>query len=121
MEIKGKIVIELPLVTGMGRKGQWNKQDYVIETGDRYPKKVCFSVWNDKIDLFNISVGDEVTISIDLESREYQGKWYTQVQAYKSEHQKFAGPDKKSHDLPDQIGRTGGDGPKDDDIDSLPF
>lgn len=84
MEITGKIIQVLPMQTGAGRNGSdWKKQEFVIETTDQYPKKVCFSVWGDKIDQFNIQPGDDLTISITIESREYNGKWYTNVQAWK--------------------------------------
>lgn len=94
MEIKGKIIKELPLQTGMGKKGQWRKQEYVLQTDGQYPKSICFSVWGDKIDTLNLGVGDEATISVELESREYNGKWYTEVRAWKVEDHKNAAPRK---------------------------
>ncbi len=92
MEIKGKIIQELTLQQGQGKKGLWLKQEYIIETEGQYPKKVCLAVWNDKIDAVNFSVGDQVTAHIELESREYNGRWYTEVKVWKGEHHKFAGP-----------------------------
>lgn len=83
MEITGKIIRILPLQSGQGRNGEWKKQDFVLETNEQYPKKVCFTVWGDKIDLFNIQMGDDLTVSITIESREYNEKWYTNIQAWK--------------------------------------
>lgn len=84
MEITGKIIHVLPLQSGAGRNGSdWKKQEYVLETNDQYPKKVCFSVWGEKIDQFNIQPGEDLIVSITVESREYNGKWYTNVQAWK--------------------------------------
>jgi len=83
MELKGRIIQSLGLQTGDSRKGTWKKQDYILETIAQYPKKVCFSVWGDKIDQFRLQVGDAVAVSFDLESREYNGRWYTDVKAWK--------------------------------------
>lgn len=96
MELKGKIIHELELVTGMGKKGSWQKQEYVIETPGQYPKKVAFSVCGENIDKLNLSLGDEVTVSVELESREYNSRWFTEVRAWKCEHHKFAGPSKST-------------------------
>ena len=85
MELKGKIVQLLPMQTGMGKKGQWRKQEFIIETQGQYPKKVRFSVWGDKIDQFGVAEGEEVNVSLDLESREYNGRWYTEARAWKVE------------------------------------
>lgn len=85
MEIQGRIVELLKLQSGEGRNGTWRKQDYIIETPGQYPKKICFNLWGDKIDQFNIAVGDEVKVQIDIESREYNGRWYTDVRAWKVE------------------------------------
>ena len=87
MEINGKIVQVLNEQTGNGRNGVWRKRDYVLETTGQYPKKVCLTVWGDKIDQFGMQVGDEVTAGIEIESREYNGRWYTDVKAWKVEKQ----------------------------------
>jgi hypothetical protein len=83
MDIKGRIVQSLGLQTGTGKKGTWRKQEYILETEAQYPKKICFSIWGDKIDQFRLQVGDTVSVSFDLESREYNGRWYTDVRAWK--------------------------------------
>jgi hypothetical protein len=85
MDIKGRVIQLLPLQTGMGKKGQWKKQEFIVETPGQYPKKVCLSIWGDKIDQFNVTVGDQVSIQVDLESREYNGRWYTEARAWKLE------------------------------------
>ena len=83
MEIKGKIIELLTEKSGQSANGQWRKQEYVLQTEAEYPKKVCFMVWGDKIDQFNIKQEENLTVSIDLESREYNGRWYTDVKAWK--------------------------------------
>ncbi len=85
MEISGKVLSILPLQSGEGRNGQWKKQDFIVETDGTYPKKVCVSVWGDKIDQFALNEGETITASINLESREFNGKWYTDVKAWKVE------------------------------------
>jgi hypothetical protein len=83
MELNGKIIQKLTLQTGTGKNGGWKKQEYIIESKGQVARKVCFSLWGDKIDQFNLSEGDEVTVAFDLESREYNGRWYTDVKAWK--------------------------------------
>lgn len=87
MEIQGKIIQLLPEQSGAGKNGQWRKREYVLETQDQYPKKVCFNMWGDKIDQNPVNVGDSVKVLFDLESREFNGKWYTDVKAWKIEGQ----------------------------------
>ena len=82
-EIKGKIIAILPIQTGQGKSGTWRSQDYVLETADQYPKKVCFNLFGDKIDQYQIGIDETVNISFDVESREYNGRWYTTVRAWK--------------------------------------
>jgi hypothetical protein len=83
MEISGKIIAVLPIATGQGKNGTWRSQDYVLETADQYPKKVCFNFFGDKIDQFPLAIDEMVTVSFDLESREYNGRWFTSVRAWK--------------------------------------
>jgi hypothetical protein len=92
MEISGKIIQLLPKQTGQGKNGVWEKQDYVLETEGKFPKKVCFNIWGEKIAQFNIQEGDAVQVSFDLESREYNGRWYTDVRAWNIQKTSAAAP-----------------------------
>lgn len=83
MEITGTVVNLLPLQTGQGKNGVWKKQEFILETPGQYPKKVCLSLWGEKVDETRISVGEKITASINIESREYNGRWYTDVRAWK--------------------------------------
>lgn len=87
MEIQGKIIHILPEQSGTGKNGQWRKQEYVIESEGQYPKKVCFNLWGEKIDQHPVKIGDLVTVFFDLESREFNGRWYTDVKGWKIEGQ----------------------------------
>jgi hypothetical protein len=83
MDITGKIIQFLQVQTGQGKNGTWKKQEFILETGDTYPKKVCIAVWGDKIDMGSFKAGDMVDVSFDVESREFNGRWYTDVKAWK--------------------------------------
>lgn len=82
MDISGKIIAILPQQSGQGKNGTWRSQDFVIETSDQYPKKICINLFNDRIDKFPIAIGDAVTVSFDIESREYNERWYTTIRAW---------------------------------------
>lgn len=88
MEIQGKIIASLQEVGGVSKSSNkaWKKKEYVLETSEQYPHKVCFQLFNDKVDQFPLQVGQDVKVGIDIESREYNGRWYTQVSAYKVEN-----------------------------------
>lgn len=86
MEVVGKIILKLPLQSGVSQAGNnWKKQEYVLETEDSYPKKVHFDFFGDKADQFPLNVGDRVRLSFDIESREYNGRWYTSIRGWKAE------------------------------------
>ena len=91
MDISGKVIQILPKQTGAGKNGPWEKQDYVVEIQGTYPKKVCFNLWGAKISQFDIKEGEFINIGVDIESREYQGRWYTDVRAWKVERPGAAG------------------------------
>ncbi len=85
MEITGQVLELLPEQSGQGKNGTWRKREFILEANNntKYPKKVCISVWGEKIDQFNLRQGETITASIEVESREYNGKWYTDVKAWK--------------------------------------
>ncbi len=83
MELSGKVIQLLPKKSGDSANGPWRKQEYILETRGQYPKKVCFMAWSDKIDEFAIKEGEDLVVSVDLESREYNERWYTDVKAWK--------------------------------------
>lgn len=83
MNLKGKVVQVLPEQTGQGKNGEWKKQEIIIETEGQYPKKVCVSLWGDKVG--TVLNGASVDVLLDPESREYNGRWYTELKAWKVE------------------------------------
>lgn len=86
MEIQGKIIAILPTQSGTGKSGApWSKQEYVIETSDKYPRRMCFGVWNDKIKELAIQMGEELKIFFDVDAREWQGRWFNEMRTWKAE------------------------------------
>ena len=85
MQLTAKLTQLLPLQTGTGKNGEWKKQDIIVETDGQYPKKVCISIWGDKINEQQLVVGNTLTIDFDVESREFSSRWYTDIKAWKIE------------------------------------
>ena len=85
MEVVGKIIQVLPIQEGVGRNGNpWKVQPYVLETLDQYPRKVHFEVFGeDRIRMNPCAIDQLVTVSFDIESREFNGRWYTSIRAWK--------------------------------------
>lgn len=86
MEITGKIIAVLPARSGVSARtgSEWKVQEYVLETQEQYPRKMCFDVFgSDKIDQFNIQPGEVLTVSFDIDAREYQGRWYNSIRAWR--------------------------------------
>jgi len=115
IELKGKLLNKLPVVNGESRNGKWEKQEFIIETDDQYPKKICISIWGDKLSaLEKVAEGDILNVFVNIESREYNSRWYTDIRAWRIDREAEVGmasgppPD----ELPPDI-----DSPEDD----LPF
>ena len=83
MQLTAKLIQLLPLQSGTGRNGEWRKQDIIVETQDQYPKKICISLWGNKFQHVSLNSGELYTIDFDVESREFNGRWYTDVKAWK--------------------------------------
>lgn len=83
-EITGKVVQVLPVQTGTSPKGQWKKQTFILEQPE-YAKKACIELFGDKLDKYKVAVGEQVKVAINIQSREFLGKWYTNVEAWKVE------------------------------------
>jgi hypothetical protein len=83
-EIRGKLFATLAPKSGSGANGQWVIQEFVIETIDQFPKKVCLEAWNDKANMVkSLAPGAEVIVAFNPESREYNGRWYTSLKVWK--------------------------------------
>lgn len=85
MEIVGKIIAVLPEQSGIAKNGNpWKVQSYVLETTEQYPRKVHFEVFGeDRIKQNPCAIDQLVTVSFDIESREFNGRWYTSIRAWR--------------------------------------
>lgn len=118
LTVKGKVQQILKPESGVSRAGkEWNKQEFVIETEEQYPRKVCFTLFGDKTSLIEgLSAGQEVEVSFNLESREYNGKWFHNINAWKiekpaAEHIPETPPEFRTEDIPPEPEDTGNDLP----------
>jgi hypothetical protein len=85
MEIQGKIISALPERSGTSQRtgNTWKVQEFVVETHDQYPKKMVFEVFGeDRLQRFNIQVGQEVNVAFDIDAHEYNGRWFNSIRAY---------------------------------------
>jgi hypothetical protein len=83
MEISGKVIKILPLQSGEGKNGRWQKQEFIIEIPGQFPKKLCLSLWGDKVTQNPLTEGQQVSVSFDLESKEFNNRWYTDAKVWK--------------------------------------
>ena len=83
MELQGKIITALEPRSGTSARGEWTVQSFVVETHEQYPKKMVFEVFgSDRLQRFNIQVGQEVNVSFDIDAHEYNGRWYNSIRAF---------------------------------------
>lgn len=86
MQLIAKLLECLPLQSGISKNGgEWKKQDIIVETDGQYPKKVCVSIWGNKINNAILQIGKELLIDFEIESRPYNNRWYTDIKAWKIE------------------------------------
>ena len=86
MEIQGKVVRLGNLTEGTSPRGAWRKQELIIETLEQYPKQVCLVCWGDRVaEAQNFTPGQIIKAQISIESREFNGKWYTDVKPFRFE------------------------------------
>ncbi len=118
---KGKIEEILSSESGTSKAGKdWKKQEFVIETDEQYPRKICFTLFNDKTSLIEpFNKGDEVEVSFNIESREYNGRWFHNVNAWRIDNASQSGmpdvpPEFQASDVPPPT-------MQDDEANDLPF
>lgn len=91
MEFEGTVVQLLPQAKGVSARGEWVKQEIVFEQTGEFGRKVCVSFWGDKAqDAAGLKPGDKVKVAANVESREYNGRWYTEVRAWKIDRDQTA-------------------------------
>ena len=88
LSVKGKLSRKLSVESGTSKAGkEWKKQSFLIDTGAQYNPEVCFQLFGeDKIQLIeNLNEGEEIDVSFNLSSREWNGKWFTSADAWRIE------------------------------------
>jgi len=85
MYIQGKVTKVFDIQTGESPRGNWKKREFILETYAKVPKKVCLVLKGESVDSIQLQNGDSIRVSVDIESREYKEKWYTEVRAWKIE------------------------------------
>jgi hypothetical protein len=84
MEFEGIVYKKMPEVSGTSSRGAWKKQDVVFELPSEFSRKICVTFFGDRADdAAALKEGDAAQVSVNVESREYNGKWYTDVKAWK--------------------------------------
>jgi len=118
----GKVLQILPEIKGTSARGEWKKQEFILEVEDgQFPKKICFSVMNDKNGIFDkIKPNTEVEVSFSIESREYNEKWFSNINAFRVD---LVQPNSSAGNIPPSFSQSdippmGGES---DDKDDLPF
>lgn len=94
MDFNAKLVRICEPVTGNGKNGTWMRQQFVFETEGNYPKQICVTVWGDKA-IQNpgiMQIGARLNVAFELESREYNGRWYTDVRAWRIQDAAMGNP-----------------------------
>ncbi|MDZ7779430.1 MAG: DUF3127 domain-containing protein [Gemmatimonadota bacterium] len=92
LRITGTVKQVLEEQSGESKKGPWRKQEFILQTEGKYPKDVCILQWGDNIEQFAVQEGERLTAHVDVQSREFKGRWYTDVKAWRIERE-GAAPD----------------------------
>ena len=130
MEITGKVVRLGGLTEGTSARGPWRKQDLIIETDEQYPKTVCLTCWTNQIDeIQRMAPGQLIKAQIDISSREFNGKWYTDVRVWRFDPVTATAPAQQAapqavHQTPPPAATGGPEeffGPDSNNGDDLPF
>ena len=83
MEFEGVVYKILPLTQGTSARGEWQRQDVVFELPSEFSRKICVTFFNKPSDVAKLREGATYTVSVNVESREYNGRWYTDVRAWR--------------------------------------
>ena len=94
MEVTGRIIVDIPMVEGVSKAGNpWKKKEWVLETiNTPYPRKVKFHLFGDRADNVHIEVGKVYTVTFEIDSREFNGRWYTDIRAWRLQPKQTEAP-----------------------------
>ena len=93
VDIKCKLIEKPQVESGNSARGPWRKQNFIVETVETYPRKICMNVWgDDKVSELQVyGIGEVLNVSVNIESREFNGRWYTDVRAWRIQRDMPAG------------------------------
>ena len=83
MEFEGVVYKILPPTSGTSARGEWKRQDVVFELPQEFSRKICVIFFNKESEVARLREGMTCTVSVNIESREFNGKWYTDVRAWR--------------------------------------
>lgn len=83
MEFEGVVFKKLPVTSGVSARGEWQRQDVIFEMPQEFNRKICVTFFNKPTDADSLVEGKTYNVSVNVESREYNGKWYTDVRAWR--------------------------------------
>ena len=86
MELTGKIIAEFNERGGVSNRtgNEWKAKSYVLEVPGEYPRKLVFDVFGaERLQAFNIQIGETLTVSFDIDAHEYNGRWFNDVRAFR--------------------------------------
>ena len=86
MELTGKIIAEFNERGGVSNRtgNEWKAKSYVLEVPGEFPRKLVFDVFGaDRLQAFNLQIGETVTVSFDIDAHEYNGRWFNDVRAFR--------------------------------------
>lgn len=93
MEFEGVVWRVLPQIKGTSARGEWVKQEVVFELPGEFNRKICVGFWGDRAqEAATLKPGETIAVSANVESREYNGRWYTEVRAWRINRKSAAEP-----------------------------
>lgn len=102
MQLTAKLLQILPVQSGTGKNGLWQKHSLIVETLDQYHNQICLTIWGDEIDMSKIKIGDQLKFDYFIQSKEYNGKWYTNIIATELETEDIITTE---YEIPDELAK----------------
>ena len=63
----------------------YKRQEYILENNEgQFPRKICFTCFGQTADTIQLQVGQRIIASFDVESREYNGRWFTEARLWRA-------------------------------------
>lgn len=101
MEFEGTVYKIMPVTKGTSARGEWQRQDVVFEYADgTYSRKICVTFFNKPEDAARLREGATYQVSVNVESREYNGRWYTDIRAWRLQPKQNEAPAAPMPDMP---------------------